>query len=243
MGINEIYLSVIIPAYNEEKRIHKILEAADSYFRKQDYDYEIIVVNDGSKDKTAEVVNQFKSKIKNLKLIDNKENHGKGYVVKQGMLAALGKYRLFADADNSTSIDQVEKVLPYFKEGFDVVIGSRAIKGAQILNPQPFYRVLLGKLGNIIIQIFAVWGISDTQCGFKCFTNKAAKDIFSRQTIYRWGFDVEILAIAKYLDYKIKEVPIVWINDPISHVKFSAYFQVLFETLKVRWNLITGKYK
>lgn len=243
MQENVPFLSIVIPAYNEEKRIHKILEAADNYFSKQDYFYEIIVVNDGSTDKTAEVVKSFKKKIKNLKLVDNKENHGKGYVVKQGMLVALGDFRLFADADNSTAIEQIEKLLPYFNQGYDVVIGSRAVKGAQVLNPQAFYKVLLGKLGNIVIQIFAVWGISDTQCGFKCFTKEAAKNIFRRQTIYRWGFDVEILAIARYLRYKIKEVPIVWINDPMSHVKFSAYFQVLFETLKVRWNLWIGKYK
>lgn len=243
MEENQPFLSVIIPVYNEEKRIHKILEAANNYFSHQSYDYEIIVVNDGSSDNTTEVVKRFKEKIKNLKLINNKKNHGKGWVVKQGMLAALGKFRLFADADNSTPIEQIEKLLPYFSNGYDVVIGSRAVKGAKIPIPQPFYKVLLGRLGNIIIQIFAVWGISDTQCGFKCFTKKAAKDIFSRQTLNRWAFDIEILAIARYLGYKIKEVPIIWINDPMSHVKFFDYFRVLIKVFLIRWNLIIRKYK
>ena len=124
-----MYLSVIIPAYNEEKRLPNTLSDIDKYLLRQSYDYEIIVVNDGSKDRTAEVVGEGFSGIKNLRLIDNKENHGKGYVVRQGMLEAKGEYRLFTDADNSTSIDQVEKMWPYFKQGYNIIIGSRDVKG------------------------------------------------------------------------------------------------------------------
>lgn len=237
-----MYLSVIIPAYNEEKRISATLLAVDKYLSKQKYEYEILVIGDGATDKTVEIAKNFQNMIKNLRVIENKENHGKGFVVRQGMLEAKGDYRLFTDADNSTSVDQIESLLPFFKEGYDVVIGSRAIAGAKINVHQPFYKELLGKTGNKIIQIVAVWGISDTQAGFKCLTAQAAEDIFSRCVIDRWGFDIEVLALARKLGYKIKEVPIVWVNDMASHVKLSGYIQVLLETFKVRWNLITGKY-
>lgn len=238
-----MYLSVIIPTYNEEKRISTTLLAIDEYLAKQKYDYEIIVVDDGSSDKTSEIVNNFKSMVRNMKLVENKENHGKGFVVRQGMLEAQGDYRVFTDADNSTSIDQIEGFLPFFKEGYDVVIGSRAIRGAKINVHQPFHKELLGKMGNKLIQVVAVWGIKDTQAGFKCFSARAAEDIFPRAFINRWGFDVEALALAKKLGYKIKELPIVWVNDLNTHVKPSAYFQVFLETFKVRWSFITGKYK
>ena len=135
-----MYLSVIIPAYNEEKRLPKTLRALDQYLREQSYEYEIIVVSDGSKDNTAGVVRNMQSEIANVRLIDNKENHGKGYVVRQGMTEAKGQYRLFTDADNSTSIDQVEKMFPHFQQGYDIVIGSRDVKGAVLAPPQPWPR-------------------------------------------------------------------------------------------------------
>lgn len=238
-----IKLSVIIPAFNEAERIGKTLISIDKYLSKQNYDYEIIVVNDGSKDDTAKIVYDFQSKIKNLRLIDNKQNQGKGYVVKQGMLEANGDYRLFTDSDNSTTIDYIEKFWPYFENGYDVVIASIGVKGATIEHTEKFYKRLFGKLGNIWIQFWLLPGIKDTQRGFKMFTVKAANDIFSRQTLNRWGFDFEILAIAKKLGYKIKEIPIHWVNDPRSRVKFIDYFKVLFEVLRVKWNLLIGKYK
>lgn len=239
-----MYLSVIIPAYNEERRLPKTLIEIDKYLRHQDYDYEIIVVNDGSKDRTAEVVEGLKPKIANLKLIDNKENHGKGFVVRQGLLKAEGEYRLFTDADNSTSIDQVEKMFPYFKEGYDIVIGSRDVKGAVIANPQSWLRrVILGNGFNLLVQIIiGLWGIWDTQCGFKALSTKATNDILPRCKIDRWAFDPEILTVGEKLGYKIKEVPIVWVNDPESKVKFKGMIRMGFDLLKIRWNLITNKY-
>jgi len=238
-----MYLSIVVPAYNEEKRLPKTLVEIDKYLRKQSYEYEIIVVNDGSKDKTAEIVKSLKFKVQNLKLIDNKENKGKGAVVRQGLLEAEGEYRLFTDADNSTSIDQVEKLLPYFKEGFDIVIGSRDVKGAVISNPQPWYRIILGNVFNLMVQIITgLWGIWDTQCGFKALSANVANDIFPRCKINRWAFDPEILIIAKKLDYKIKEVPIVWENDPESKVKLKGMIKMGFDLLRIRWNLITKKY-
>lgn len=175
-------LSVIIPAYNEERRILKTLEAIDRYLRKQSYDYEIIVVSDGSKDKTAEIVGNLKSKISNLKIIANKENHGKGYVTRQGMLEAKGDYRLFTDADNSTSIDQIERMWSEFEKRYDIVIGSRDVKGAVLDPPQPWIRqIILGESFKLFRKlVLDLWGIEDTQCGFKGFTKKSSGGYFSQ---------------------------------------------------------------
>lgn len=238
-------LSVIIPAYNEEKRLPKTLREIDKYLSLQSYDSEIIIVNDGSKDRTAEVVREMMPEIKNLRLIDNKENHGKGYVVRQGMLEAKGDYRLFTDADNSTSIDHVEKMWLLLEKNYDVVIGtrdSRDDKEAKQAVPQPAWKRFLGDIGNIGIQVLVVWGIWDTQCGFKAFSKKAAEDIFKRCKINRWAFDVEALALARKLGYKIGIVPIYWINSPESKVKLKGYIRFFKELLRIKWNLITKKY-
>ena len=172
------YLSVIIPAYNEVKRLPITLMDIDKHLSKAKYSYEILVVNDGSTDGTAEVVNRFSTIVKNLRLVDNKENKGKGGVVKQGMLEALGEYRLFTDADNSTSVDHFNKMIPYFKEGYEVVIGSRDIEGSELHPSQAWYKRLLGNMGNLYIQALLLPGIWDTQCGFKCFSEEAANKIF-----------------------------------------------------------------
>lgn len=236
---NETYLSVIIPAYNEEKRLPKTLVEIDKYLKQQSYGYEIVVVSDGSKDKTAEVVRGLTSVIRGLRLIDNKENHGKGYVTRQGLLEAKGEYRIFTDADNSTSIEQIEKMLPEFQNGYDVVIGSRDIKGAVLDPPQPLFRRFIGEVFGLFTSIFAgTWGISDTQCGFKGLTKKAVEDIMPRCKIDRFAFDPEILIIAKKLKYKIKEIPVVWKNDLESRVKFGGMVKMGIDLLKIRWNLI-----
>ncbi|HEY4476255.1 MAG TPA: dolichyl-phosphate beta-glucosyltransferase [Candidatus Paceibacterota bacterium] len=238
-----MHLSVIIPAYNEAKRLLNTLVAADEYLRRQSYEYEILVVNDGSKDNTADVVRKAEAFIKNLRLIDERENHGKGYVVRKGMLEAKGDYRLFTDADNSTSLDQIEKMWPEFEKGFDVVIGSRDIKGAELPVPQSWLRMRLGDIFNIIVQITSgLWGMWDTQCGFKGFTKKAAEELFSRATIERWAFDVEILVLARKLRFRIQEIPVRWVNDPNSKVKLSGMVKMLFEVLKIRLNLWKGMY-
>jgi len=239
-----MYLSIIIPAYNEEKRITKTLKEIDRYLKKQKYQYEIIVVSDGSKDKTGQVVKGLQSEIKGLKLIDNKKNHGKGYVVRQGLLKAEGKYRLFTDADNSTSVDQVEKMFPQFEKGFDIVIGSRDVKGAVLDPPQSAKRVFIGNIFNLMVQfLVGLWGIWDSQCGFKAITAEAAKKILPKCKIDRWAFDPEILKIAKMMKCKIKEVPVRWVNDPDSKVKLKGMIKMGFDLLKIRWNLIIFKYK
>ncbi len=232
------YLSIIIPAYNEAERIPRTLIDIDRRLAGVDYSYEIVVVNDGSTDTTASVVKNMAKVVKNLKLIDLKDNSGKGGTVRQGMLLSTGKIRLFTDADNSTSIDQFEKMMPLFKQGADVVIGSRAVKGAKLDPPEAWYRQIPGKLGNLVIQsVLGLWGIWDTQCGFKAFTEVTAEKVFNISSIPGWGFDGEILALAKRMGYKIEEIPVHWVNDARSHVKASAYLKVLGETCTIRWRL------
>jgi len=249
---NEVYLSVIIPAYNEERRLPKTLKEIDKYLKTQNYNYEIIVVNDGSKDKTAKITEDLKLRIANLRLIDNKMNRGKGFVVRQGLLEAKGEYGLFTDADNSTSIEQIEKMWPFFsasakgeggKEGYDIVIGSRDVEGAVLDPPQNLIRRFVGEGFKILRKlILGLWEIEDTQCGFKCFSKRAAENIFPRCKINRFAFDPEILLISKKIGYKIKEIPILWINDPESKVKFKSVIKMAIDLLKIRWNLITKKY-
>jgi len=236
------YLSVITSAYNEEKRISETLLDIDRYLSKQDYSYEIIVVNDGSADKTAEIVKNFINLIKNLKLIDNQENHGKGWGIRQGMLEAKGKYRIYLDADNAISIDQIENFWPYLKQDYDVIIGSIEVKGARIEEGAAWYRRMLGKWSKYLIRLLTIWEIHDTQRAFKLFPAKVAEDIFSRLTLERWGFDFEILFIAKKLGYKIKELPVTWINPGESKVTLKSYWRTFKELLKVKWNSIRGKY-
>ncbi len=237
-------LSVIIPAYNEERRIAKTILDIDKYLSKQKYSYEIIVVDDGSKDRTSFVVSKFQDVVKNLRIILNPQNHGKGYVVRQGMLEAKGDFRVFTDADNSTAIDHIEKMWPFVEQGFEVIIGSRDIKGAVIAVPQPWYRrVLLGDTFNLLVQaICGLWGIWDTQCGFKGMTKKAVEEILPECKIDRWAFDPEILVVAKKKGYKIKEIPVTWINDLESKVKLKATIKMLLDLLRIRGNMIKGEY-
>jgi len=249
-----MYLSIIIPAYNEENRLPKTLEEIDKYLSKRSYDYEIIVASGGSTDKTNEVVEGLKPKIKNLKLIAEKESNGKGYTTRHGLLEAQGEVRIFTDADNSTSIDQIENMLPWFstqggsapggKEGYDVVIGSRDIKGAVLDPPQPWLRqVLLGEGFKLYRKIIlGLWGIEDTQCGFKGFTKKAVENIFPKCKINGFSFDPEILIIAQKLGYKIKEIPINWKNDLNSKVGFKSMVKMAIDMVKIRLNVIKGIY-
>jgi dolichyl-phosphate beta-glucosyltransferase len=239
-----VKLSVIIPAYNEERRIGKTLLEIDKYLRGQSFEYEILVVVDGAKDNTSAVVRSMLGQIKNLQLLDNTENHGKGWVVRQGMLKATGELRLFTDADNSTSIDQIEKFWPSVQQGSDIAIGSIEVVGAKINEHAQWYRRALGHWSKYLIRLVAgLWDIHDTQRGFKLFSAKAATQIFSRAQINRFGFDIEILAIAKLLGFKIKELPVVWVNADQSTVSLGSYLEVLKDLFRIRWYLWTGKYK
>lgn len=236
------YLSIVIPAYNEAKRIPKTLIDIDRRLSSVAFSYEIVVVNDGSKDNTADVVKKFEATVPHLRFIDFPKNRGKGVVVRDGMLAAKGKYRLFTDADNSTSVDHFERMIPHFAEGYGVVIGSRAHKESVLDPAEPWYRQIPGKMGNLIIQALLLPGYWDTQCGFKAFTAEAAERVFGIMKIDRWGFDIEALSLARRMGYRIKEVPVHWVNDLASRVSASAYLKTLLETLKIRLWLWTGKY-
>lgn len=234
-------LSVVIPAYNEASRITNTLISIRDYLSRQSYDWEVSVVSDGSKDNTAEIVSNFARQNPGFRLIDNKENHGKGYAVKQGMLEAKGDFRLFTDADNSTTIDHLEKFWPHTKEGYDIVIGSIEIEGAKIFENAQWYRRIAGRLSKYLIRfITGLWEIYDTQRGFKLFAAEAAKDIFSKIKISRFGFDFEVLALAKKKGYKIREMPVNWSNPGESKVSLKSYFVALKELIKVRWYLWTN---
>lgn len=237
-----IYLSVVIPSYNEENRIKKTLESIAEFLIRQNYKSEVLVICDGVTDNTAEVARSFSGKISNLRVIENKENHGKGYVTRQGMLEAKGDRRVFMDADNSTSLDQINGFLPFFEQGYDVVIGDRDLKESKIAVHQARFKELLGDFGNFLIQALAVPGIEDTQCGFKVFSKKASEKIFPKMTIDRWGFDIEALALALKFGYKIKTMPVTWVNDPSSKVKLSGYINTFVDLAKIKWNLMMGKY-
>jgi len=243
--MRDIYLSVIIPAYNEEKRISKTLDEISYYLSRQAYTYEILVVSEGSTDRTSEVVKAKMTAIKHLRLLDLKENRGKGHAVKNGMLDVSGRICLFTDADNSTDISHFEKMKPLFDKSYEVVICSRDSKdvsGAKQEVAQAWYKRLLGNMGNIFIQIVAVRGIWDTQCGFKAFRGFASEKIFSQTRIMGFGFDIEVLALARLFGYNVGIVPAKWVNDADSHVRFSSYLKVLWETVLVRWFLWRGVY-
>jgi dolichyl-phosphate beta-glucosyltransferase len=238
------HLSVVIPAYDEERRLPQTLQSILSYIARQPYSVEVVVVDDGSKDSTAELVEGLGVENPVLRLVRHFDgrNHGKGATVQRGMLEARGAYRLFMDADNSTTIEHIEKFWPWFKEGFDVVIGSRDIDGADIPIRQSRLKELAGDAGNLVIRWLAVPGIYDTQAGFKMFTSRAAEEIFPRLTLERWGFDIEVLAIARRKGFGIKELPITWRNDTESKVGPGAYLQVLGEVWRIHRNLRRGLY-
>ena len=240
------YLSVIIPAYNEEKRIGKTLNAVYAYLTAQPFTWELLIVLDGVTDNTLEVVEAFAADKEGIRWIDRKENMGKGYTVRQGMLAARGQIRLFTDADNSTDMSHFDKMKPLFDQGADAVIASRDHKDApdaQQATPQPFFKRLLGNAGNLVVQAVAVPGIWDTQCGFKAFRALAAEEIFSVARINGWGFDMEALALARHFSYKVEIIGAYWVDEPNTHVETLDYFRSLAEAFKVRWNLLTRVYE
>lgn len=240
-----MYLSWIIPTYNEERRIEKTVREVDAYLKTKNFDYEIIVADSASKDKTREIIKKLAGEIKELRLVEIK-NKGKGYAVKNGMLSAKGDIRLFSDADNSTSPQHFDKMQPLFSQGCAVVISSRNPKdapGAGRDVKEPWYRELFGKLGNMLIQTVGVWGIWDTQNGFKAFTAQAAETIFPKLKITGWAFDIEILVLARRLKYKIGIIPVIWRYETESKVNWKTYIEVFKDTFKIRWYLITGKYK
>ena len=247
------YLSIVIPAFNEQRRILGTLEDVAAFLAAQPYSAEVLVVDDGSGDNTASLVETFAESNPAFRLIRN-EHHGKAYTVRTGMLAAAGDYVLFTDADGATPISEVSKVLPLLETGYDVAIGSREGLGAQRFN-EPWHRHIMGRVFNAIVQVLAVPGIHDTQCGFKAFRRHAAQDLFRSMQLYRegmgpvqgamlTGFDVEILFLARKWGYRIAEVPVHWYYGEESKVSpLKDSWRNFRDVVLVRWNDLRGCYR
>jgi len=240
------YLSVVIPAYKEGERIGRNLLEIDKYLKGKSYSYEILVVVDGSPDNTAEISRNYALQIPNIRVIENKENYGKGYVVRQGLLEAKGKYRVFLDADGSTDITHLDAFLPEFDNGYDVVIGSRKIEGSFIQVHQPKHREVMGEGGNWLIRIvLGLWNYPDTQCGFKMLSENASREIAKRMVVDRFGFDFELVILAIKLGFKVKQMPVRWMNEEGSTVKLTGpngFIQVLIDLFKTKWRFLSGAY-
>jgi dolichyl-phosphate beta-glucosyltransferase len=212
-------LSIVIPAYNEETRIEHTLQRVVDYFDARGEPYEVLVVSDGSTDRTEALVSAFSERHPQVKLLAYQPNRGKGHAVRYGILRARGEQVLFSDADLATPIEEYEKLLPYLSQGYEVVIGSRPLRESQLVVRQPFYREWAGRAFNKLVQLLAVPGIHDTQCGFKLFTREAAHAIFSLCRLDGFSFDFEALYWARRLGYRIAEVPIRWMHQEGSKVK------------------------
>lgn len=246
------FLSVVIPVWNEERRLPGSLRRIADYLGQQGYTWEVIVVDDGSRDNTAGIARTFMVHHPQVRLIQI-EHRGKGYAVRTGVLAAQGSFILFSDSDLSTPIEEVAKLLPWFEKGYDVVIGSREGIGARRYD-EPAYRHLMGRAFNLLVQALAVRGVRDTQCGFKCFRHQVAKDIFRRVKLYGedapvvkggmlTGFDAEVLFLARKRGYRIREVPVEWYYSGESKVNpLRDSWRNFCDVVKVRLNDLRGLY-
>jgi glycosyltransferase involved in cell wall biosynthesis len=235
--------SLVIPAYNEGARLDATLEKVLAYIHAQHWDAEVIVVNDGSRDNTAEIVRTFAAKDPALRLVENPGNRGKGYSVRNGMLNARGQILIFSDADLSSPIEEASKLIVALDQGADIAIGSRWLRAETQTQRQPLHRQVFGRIFNLLLRLTLGLPFKDTQCGFKAFTQKAAQAVFPLQKIERWGFDPEILFLARKFGLKVKEVPVAWghsggarINPLIDGARM---FQ---EMLRIRWYDLSGKY-
>ena len=237
-------LSVVIPAYNEEKHIKSAIKEVSDFLKANFSDSEIIVVDDGSTDGTYDAALSLSSEIKNLKVLKNGANKGKGYSVKKGVLLASSDYILFTDVDLSVPLDEFTKFENYItRENAGIIIGSRALKDSNVLKKQNFLRQNMGKIFNLLVRLLLFRGIKDTQCGFKCFRKDVAERLFKAQRIDGFCFDAEILYIAKKNGIKIHTIPIKWINDPDSRVKIiGGSISMFLDLFRIRLNDIFGCY-
>jgi dolichyl-phosphate beta-glucosyltransferase len=234
------YLSVIIPAYNEEKRLPPTLRRVHEFLQGWGRSYEIVVIDDGSRDQTVARAQPYP----NLVVSPNEGNRGKGYSVRRGMLLAQGEYRLMTDADLSTPIEEVDRLLPLMQQSYDVVIASRALRESNVEIRQPWYRENMGRVFNLWVQLLAVPGLKDTQCGFKLFSAKSAEAIFRLAIMDGFSFDVEALFIARRLGYRIAEVPVTWRNDEATRVGVLRDSTRMFlDLLRIRRNDWSGAYR
>jgi len=229
------HLSLITPAYNEEARIASTLDRVDAYLRSTGRSWEIVVVDDGSTDGTLDAARGWAAGREEVRIVTYAPNMGKGYAVRQGVFASRGQYIAFSDVDLSAPIEEMSKLFEAIDQGYDIAIGSRAVKGARIPVHQPLYRELGGKGLNLIIQALAVPGIHDTQCGFKLFRGEVAREVFSRAFLNGWDFDVEVLYLARKLGYRIAEVAVCWSHAEGSRIKpFQAGLMAVLNLIRIR---------
>lgn len=237
------HYSIVIPAYNEGARIAATLERIGAFLAERKWDAEIIVVNDGSCDNTVQIARIFAEKLPNLRVVENPGNRGKGYSVRHGMLQAVGEVLLFTDADLSSPIEESAKLLDAIAEGAEVAIGSRWLQSDLQVERQPFYRQVLGRAYNLLLRVMLGLNFRDTQCGFKAFTRRASQIIFPLQTIERWGFDPEILYVARKSGLRIAEVPVAWSHSAGTRINpLRDGIRMFGELVKIRWNALSGKY-
>ena len=235
--------SIVIPAFNESGRIPATLDAVIGCVRANSWDAEIIVVNDGSTDNTAEIVRNIARHASELRMIENLGNRGKGYAVRNGVLHALGDIIMFTDSDLSAPIVEAERLFDAIAGGADIAIGSRWLESGRQTHRQPLYRQFFGRCFNTVCRMVMRLPFADTQCGFKAFTREAAQTVFQLQTIERWGFDPEILFIALKRGFKVQEVPVSWAHDARTRMSYLRDgMQMLKELAIVRWNALTGHY-
>ena len=239
----EPQLSIVIPAYNESARIEQTLARVMACVERQGWDAEVMVVDDGSTDRTAEIVRGWMERTPRLHLVQNAGNRGKGYSVRNGLLQATGEVVMFTDADLSAPMEEAERLLAAIQEGADVAIGSRWLDRTRQTIHQPLYRRFFGRCFNWVTRTVMGLPYKDTQCGFKAFTRAAAQVIFRLQRIERWGFDPEILFIARKLGYTIREVPVTWGHDERSRMSYlKDGLKMLEEMAAIRGNSLAGRY-
>ena len=235
--------SIVIPAYNEEIRIEATLDRVLEYVYAQKWDAEILVVNDGSRDATRDIILRYAAAHPMLRLVDNSGNHGKGFSVRNGVLHSKGELIVFTDADMASPIEESEKLLAALERGADVAIGSRWLDSSLQTRKQPFYRRVLGRVFNLALRVILGMNYRDTQCGFKAFRRTAAQVIFPLQIIERWGFDPEIVFLALRLGFRVDEVAVKWAHQENTKINpIQDGFRMFTELLKIRWYALTGRY-
>ncbi len=237
-------ISIIIPAYNEEIRLPTSLSRILSYLKSRNYDYEVVVVDDGSTDSTVNSVQHFvKSEGGRVRVLGGEENRGKGYATRKGVLAASKEYVLFSDADLSTPIEELEKLAVALDSGSDIAIASRALPDSDVRIHQNWLRERMGKIFNLILRVFGLTWYKDTQCGFKMFRKDVAQKLFSRSRVDGFAFDMEILFLARKFGYSVKEVAVTWINSPNSRVRLLGDpISMFLDSIRVRWMNLRGFY-
>jgi dolichyl-phosphate beta-glucosyltransferase len=247
------FLSVVVPAYNEARRLPRNLKKIIDFLRERSYTFEVIVVDDGSTDDTAQQAREVINGDPRARIIEN-PHYGKGFAVRSGMLAAVGEIVLFTDADLSVPIESIDDLLPWFEQGYDIVFGSREGGGSGQRVGEPFYRHLMGRIFNLLVQRLAIPGVQDTQCGFKAMRREVVREVFPQLLIHDGSkgpidhpmvtaFDVELLFLARRAGYRLKEVPVTWYYGNESKVDAVAdSWRNMKDVLTVRWNLLRGRY-